>query len=122
MILLDSAVWVDHLRQPDPAVSNLLRAEEIVMHSAVLGEVLLGNFRDRGAVFRALSQLPTIESAPDSDVIRLIELHHLFGSGVGFVDVHLLAACLLNQATYLWTTDRRLMDAAKRLGVDATSP
>lgn len=121
MILLDTTIWVDHLRNSDPTVVSMLQAQAIVMHSAVLGEILLGNFRDRRAVFSALKEVPRIQGATDDDVIRLLDLHQLFGSGVGFVDAHLVAACLLTGKTYLWTRDRRLEAVASRLGISANA-
>jgi predicted nucleic acid-binding protein len=119
VILADTTVWVDHLRNAEPTVSDLLRAEELVMHSSVLGEILLGNFRNRQAVAHALGEIPKVARASDEDVIRLIERHQLYGTGVGFVDAHLVATCLLTRGTYLWTRDRKLAAVADRLGVSA---
>lgn len=118
MILADTAIWVDHLhRSPDSRLIALLEADEVVMHPHVIGEIALGDLRNRAAILRDLRTLPPINAARDSEVLALIERRRLHGAGIGYVDAHLLASTLLAPQTRLWTRDRRLRDAAERLGI-----
>ncbi|KAF0176696.1 MAG: PilT protein domain-containing protein [Alphaproteobacteria bacterium] len=118
MILIDSSVWIDHLRRAEKGVLALARDESMLTHPFIIGELALGSIKDRGAVIAALQKFPQAPVATDDEVLSLIETHALHGTGVGFVDAHLLAATLLAQAT-IWTSDKRLAAAARRLGVAA---
>ncbi len=117
MILADTALWVDHLHRGDDRMQALLEAGEIVMHPHVLGEIALGSLRNRAAVLRDLAAMPRATMAAEDEVLDLIERHRLFGAGIGLVDAHLLASALLTPDAGLWTRDRRLREAAERLGV-----
>ena len=117
MILADTALWVDHLHRGDDRMQALLEAGEIVMHPHVLGEIALGSLRNRAAVLRDLAAMPRVTMAAEDEVLDLIERHRLFGAGIGLVDAHLLASALLTPDAGLWTRDRRLREAAERLGV-----
>lgn len=119
MILVDSSVWIDHIRIPDELLATLLARHEVVSHPFVIGEIALGNIRNRGIVLAALEKLPSAEFATEDDVLRLIEQHRLYGRGIGYVDAHLLAAARLTPATSLWTRDRRLRDMAVELHLAA---
>ena len=117
MILADTAIWVDHLNRGDARLAALLEAEEIVLHPHVLGEIALGSLRNRAAILGALAAMPFVMVAGEDEVLALIEQRRLFGTGIGLVDAHLLASALLTHETKLWTRDRRLREAAERLGV-----
>lgn len=119
MILADTSVWIEHLRHGEPAASDLLAEGQMLMHPYVLGEIALGSMRDWNRVIYRLTLLPAAKPAGDLAVIDMIEAHRLQGSGIGYIDAHLLAACLLGNRTYLWTRDRRLGAIAARLGVEA---
>ena len=116
MILVDTSVWVDHLRGNDPQLTALLHRAEVLMHPFVLGEIACGNLSTRGSVLALLRQLPTAAVASGEEVLGFIERHDLHGQGVGYVDVHLLASVALRPGTRLWTRDSRLRGAAQRLG------
>lgn len=121
MILADTAIWVDHLnRGGDPIMEARLDAGEVAMHPFIRGEIALGSLRDR-ALLDDLRLLRHVVCAEDDEVIALIQRHRLFATGLGWVDAHLLAATLLTPGTHLWTRDRRLHEAAERLGVAAGS-
>lgn len=120
MILVDTSVWIDHLRHNDPILSELLQACQILAHPFVVGELALGSLRQREAVLSALRDLPQSLVASDSEAQTFIERHKLYGLGIGYVDVHLLAATFLNRDARLWTRDKRLRETAARLAVDAT--
>jgi len=117
LILADTAIWVDHLNRGDARLAALLEAEEIVLHPHVLGEIALGSLRNRAAILGALAAMPFVMVAGEDEVLALIEQRRLFGTGIGLVDAHLLASALLTHETKLWTRDRRLREAAERLGV-----
>lgn len=117
MILVDTSIWIDHLRGSDQHLSALLTEGRVVMHPHVLGEVALGSLKNRAAVLGAMSDLPPAVAATDDEVLRFIEAQGLFGLGIGYMDAHLLAAVMLAPGTRLWTRDRRLSAASARLGL-----
>jgi predicted nucleic acid-binding protein len=116
-LLADSSVWIDHLRKPDQLLAHALRRRQVVVHPFVLGEIALGSIADRAGVLAALTSLRRVRKAEDGEVLALVERHGLHGTGLGWVDAHLLAGTLLTPETRLWTRDRRLHAAAERLGV-----
>jgi hypothetical protein len=118
LILADTAIWVDHLhRGGDARMVALLDANLVLMHPHVVGEIALGSLRNRAEILRGLGEMPQAEIAREAEVLALIERHRWFGTGIGLVDAHLLASTLLTRDARLWTRDRRLHDAAERLGV-----
>ncbi|MDN2579402.1 VapC toxin family PIN domain ribonuclease [Aquibium sp. ELW1220] len=118
MILVDSVIWVDHIRQELPRLSRLLDNSETLCHPFVVGEIALGSLRDRQFVLESLSSLPQAPLADHEEVLFLLEERRLFSLGIGYVDLHLVASCLLLPGTLLWTRDRRLDAAAHYLGID----
>ena len=116
LILADSSVWLDHLRNNDPVMDQLAGEERLLMHTYVIGELSLGNLANRPAFLRRLRQIDAILKARDDDVFNLIETQRLSGSGIGWVDAHLLTSVVLAGDVKLWTRDRRLNAAAERLG------
>jgi predicted nucleic acid-binding protein len=122
VILVDSSVWIDHLHRTDFTLVDLLENAEVCVHSMIIGELALGSLRDRSAVLSLLDDLPGTAIATHAEVRQLIESHALYGSGLSLVDAHLLAAVRLSATVKLWTRDRRLRSAAKRLGVAADRP
>ena len=122
MILVDTSVWVDHLRKNDKNLVNLLGTGEILVHPFVIGEIALGNLRQREIVLNALSKLPRASVATDTEVLIFVDRHVLFGRGIGYVDAHLLAAVQLTPGVELWTNDKRLRGVAVELGLSAMSP
>jgi predicted nucleic acid-binding protein len=118
VIIADTSVWIDHFRSGDTRLASLLAAGLIQMHPFVLGELALAGFRDRRTVLDLLDRLPRAIAATDEEVVGFIEAAALHGSGIGFVDAHLLAAAKLNGAR-LWTRDKRLELAAAKLDVSA---
>jgi predicted nucleic acid-binding protein len=121
VILADTSVWVDHLRAGNRALAELLDAGQVLAHPFVIGEIVLGRLRQRETILEALSQLPRTLVATDAEVLAFIDRYELFGLGIGYVDVHLLAAVRLTAGSQLWTRDQRLFDAARTLGLAFTS-
>ncbi|CAN7287862.1 VapC toxin family PIN domain ribonuclease [Pseudoduganella sp. LjRoot289] len=119
MILADTSVWVDYLRQRDPLMKAFLGAGEILVHPFVTGELAVGNLRDREDTLHELRSLPQAIVANEDYFLHVLVGHRLFGTGLGFVDVHLLASALLEPPPLLWTRDRRLHSACVRLKISA---
>jgi predicted nucleic acid-binding protein len=117
MILVDSSVWIDHLRHGDSVLAAVLERGEVLAHPWVTGELALGRLANRAEILGLLGTLPRAMLATSAEVLAFIERHKLFGAGIGYVDAHLLAATLLTPDARLWTRDRRLHAAAERLGV-----
>lgn len=115
MILVDTSVWVDHLRASDAELAAMLSGSGVLMHPFVLGELACGNLRNRTEVLALLKDLPRAAVATDEEVLFFIERHALMGRGIGYVDAHLLAAVALGGVTRLWTRDKRLRAVAAAL-------
>jgi predicted nucleic acid-binding protein len=122
VILVDTSVWVDHLRAGDAMLAGLLDAAMVLAHPFVIGELALGNLHRRETVLNALSDLPMANVATDAEVLHFINRNTLFGRGVGYVDCHLLAATRLTAGAELWTRDKRLHGVAVQLGLAITRP
>lgn len=118
MILVDTSVWIDHLREGVQALSDLLETNSVLMHPFVIGELACGNLAFRQEILRLLRNLPTAAKASDSEVLQFIELNKLMGKGIGFTDAHLLAATALTMDASLWTHDKRLRAVARRMELD----
>jgi predicted nucleic acid-binding protein len=116
VILVDTSVWVDHFRAADSRLMALLLDGQAMSHSFVTGELACGNLRRRAEVLSLLAALPQLPTMVSEDVLRFLDEHRLMGKGLGWVDVHLLASVVASREQ-LWTKDRRLADAAHRLGV-----
>jgi predicted nucleic acid-binding protein len=119
MILADTSVWVDHLRRGEPRLSDLLDTGQILVHPFIVGEIALGQMRRRAAIVENLLNLPRVQTAADDEVLRFMQAHSLPGTGIGYVDAHLLASVQLSAGSWLWTRDRRLRTAAKHLSLAA---
>lgn len=117
MILVDTSIWVDHLRGVDNGLTGFLDAGMVLTHPFVIGELALGNLAAREIVLSSLSDLPRAVLATDAEVLHFIDRHVLSGRGVGYVDIHLLAAARLTAGTELWTRDKRLHRIAVQLGL-----
>jgi len=120
MILVDTSIWVDHLRHGDARLKALLETAQVVIHPFILGELALGNLRQRNVVLSTLRDLPHAVSAGNEEVLDFIERQALSGFGIGWVDAHLLASARLTSAS-LWTRDKRLKAVAIKLGLADSS-
>ncbi len=116
MILVDTSVWVDHLRKGNARLTALLDDGLVLVHPFVLGELALGRMKRRAEVLGLLDEMPRAEAANHEEALEFVDRHGLAGSGVGWVDVHLLVSAALTGAS-LWTLDRRLAAAAGRLAL-----
>ncbi|MEA5410793.1 type II toxin-antitoxin system VapC family toxin [Synechococcus sp. BA-120 BA3] len=116
MILVDTSVWVEHLRCGMPRLATRLLEGEVLIHPWVIGELACGHLRHRRQVLSLLQGLPAAVVASDEEVLLLIERDQLMGRGIGYVDVHLLASARLSHCR-LWAQDRRLAAVAEEHGL-----
>jgi predicted nucleic acid-binding protein len=119
LILVDTSVWVDHLRAGDTRLAALLERDLVTMHPMVIGELACGNLKDRQTLLALWRNLPQLLAATDDEALFFLEHNRLWGRGIGYVDLHLLAAVSLSNGTRLWTRDRRLRETAGQLGLAA---
>lgn len=117
MILVDTSIWVDHVRTGDRQLVALLQDGQVLAHPGVTGELALGHLARRSEILGLLHNLPQATVATDLEVLALIVIRHLFGLGIGYVDAHLLAATLLTTGSRLLTRDKRLAAIAARQGL-----
>lgn len=122
MILVDTSVWIDHLRKPEAVLQELLEVEEVITHSFVRLELALGSIANREKVLSNLSLLPHAPVAETDELFRLIELRKLYSRGIGVTDLHLIASALLGKSVSIWTRDRRLGEIAEEFGIRAPFP
>ena len=114
MVLVDTSVWVAHLRQGDVALETLLLEGRVVCHPCIIGELACGNLQRRAEILTHLQALPQAKAASQTEVMQFIENYGLMGRGLGYIDVHLLAAARLTGVP-LWTLDKRLSEVAGEL-------
>ena len=119
MNLVDTSIWVDHLRAGDIALARLLDAGSVLAHPFVNGELALGHLQQRDVILGALSGLPHANLATEGEVLHFIDRNGLFGRGIGYIDAHLLASVRLTAGAQLWTRDKRLHGIAVDLGLAA---
>lgn len=119
MILVDTSVWVDHLRSGDRKLAEYLDRGHVLAHPFVIGELALGVLRDRDGILWNLRSLPQASVAADLEILDFIERHQIAGRGIGYVDVHLLAALRLTSDAFLWTRDKRLNVVAEQMNLAA---
>jgi len=115
MILVDTSVWVDHLRSNEPALVAALETGLVLTHPFVVGELACGNLKNRSEVLALLRDLPAAQVATDAEALAFVDARALMGRGVGYVDVHLLASAALGGDTRLWTRERRLASVAANI-------
>jgi predicted nucleic acid-binding protein len=120
VILVDTSVWIEHLRSGSAKLVRLLRSGQVWTHAFIIGEIACGDLRNRSRILADLAALPLAVSATDEEVLRLIDERKLWGKGIGWVDAHLLASAALSKCP-LWTLDNALRRAANSLGADATA-
>jgi predicted nucleic acid-binding protein len=117
-MLVDTSVWIDHFRRSNHDLEYLLAEGLVSTHPFVIGELACGSLAKRKQVLDLLAALPSVLIATGDEAHAMVERHSLFGTGLGWIDVHLLASAKLSQQP-LWTTDRRLRAAAKTIGLPA---
>nr|VFJ65454.1 MAG: hypothetical protein BECKDK2373B_GA0170837_11504 [Candidatus Kentron sp. DK] len=117
MILVDTSIWVDHLRRTNEKLSALLGNDAVLIHPFVIGELACGSLHHRQRVLSGLHEIPLTAVVSNRDVMGFIERNALFGLGIVWIDVHLLAATARTESCQLWTRDKRLRLQAERLNI-----
>ena len=117
MVLVDTSVWIDHLRKNDQHLRLLLIDGEVVCHPLIIGELVCGNLKNRKEIISLLQALPMAPEIDFEEYLYFVEEHNLFGKGIGYIDIQLLASAKLSQ-TSLWTLDKRLKAIAVDFGIN----
>ncbi|MFC2556384.1 MAG: type II toxin-antitoxin system VapC family toxin [Pauljensenia sp.] len=116
-ILVDTNVWIDHLRTTDPVLVDLLERDQVCVHQSVITELALGNLKDRSIFLGALERLLIVRNVDDQGVRHFIEERRLWGRGLSAVNAALLASVVVTPGVSLWTRDKGLRQAARDVGV-----
>jgi len=117
MVLVDTSVWVSHLRKGNNELADLLNDGRVLCHPFIIGELACGNLKDRDVILSYLKLLPASVEAQPEEVLMFIESHRLMGQGLGYVDIHLIASAVLTGVS-LWTLDKKLARVAEGLRIN----
>ena len=117
MIIVDTSVWIDHLRNTNPELIQLLNKALVLTHPFIIGELACGNLHKRAQFLILMKNLPIAKEATNQEVLYFIEHNQLMGRGIGYIDSHLLASTALTAETKIWTLDKRLNNLACNLGL-----
>ncbi|MBL0945242.1 MAG: VapC toxin family PIN domain ribonuclease [Hydrogenophaga sp.] len=122
-VLVDTSVWIDHFRQGNTALVELVRLDLVLTHPMVIAEIACGTPpAPRGQTLSNLAMLQACNEASMGEVMAFIEREELYGLGCGLVDLNLLASTLITPGAVLWTLDKRLADLARRFRVAHAAP
>lgn len=116
MVLVDTSVWVVHLRNGNIGLETLLNEGHVVCHPFIVGELACGNLKNRAEILSLLQALPMAIYVEHEEVMRFIEDHTLMGKGLGYIDIHLIASAILTEIQ-VWTVDKKLNEIASKLGI-----
>jgi predicted nucleic acid-binding protein len=116
MILVDTSIWIDHLRKVNNQLKELLYANQVLIHPFIIGELTLGSMKNKAEIMKLLSELPEATSAEHDEVLQLIEEKKLEGTGIGWIDAHLVASALISGAKLI-TIDKPLHKVTESLGI-----
>jgi hypothetical protein len=119
VILADTSVWIDHFRTENAEMRRHLEKKNIVTHPYIVAELALGSLRERAKTLAWLDRLPRVPVAQLREVRQMVEMCSLYSRGIGLIDAHLLASCLIHPPTLLWTKDKQLSKVAEALGIAA---
>jgi predicted nucleic acid-binding protein len=117
MVLVDTSVWVEHLRSGNIGLENLLNEGHVVCHIFIVGELACGNLSNRSEILSLLEALPLANHAEHEEMMHLIENYSLMGKGLGYIDMHLLVSAALTKVP-IWTLDRKLKEVSSKLGLE----
>lgn len=121
MIVIDANIWIDHFRLSDPHLAELAADRRLRMHPYMIGELALGNFANHAKIIAQLEKLPAANVVSHANLMQFMAVRTLSGTGIGYVDCHLLASTLL-MGCKVWTRDKRLANQATRLQINYTPP
>ncbi len=117
MVLVDTSVWVEHLRTGNVGLENLLNEGQVVCHLFIVGELACGNLSNRSEILSLLQALPLVNHAEYEEVMHFIENYSLMGKGLGYIDMHLIVSALLTKVS-IWTLDKKLKEVSSKLGLE----
>jgi len=117
VVLVDTSVWIEHLRCGDDILARLLDGNQVLTHPFVIGEIACGNLGGRGEILSSLMDLPVLSPATESEALYFLERNRLMGRGIGYIDIHLLAAAALAPPALLWTRDQYLEAVSRSLNL-----
>ena len=116
-VLVDTSIWIEHLRKTEPVLVDLLERDQVCVHQSVITELALGNLKNRSFFLKMLERLMIVRNVDDQGVRHLVEEWRLWGRGLSAVDAALLASVVVTPGVSLWTRDKRLRQAARDVGV-----
>lgn len=116
MILIDTAIWIDHLHHSEPEVARLLDQDMVMCHPMVIGELALGSIKNRDEILALLRSQQRLRTIGSDEFLEFVHSHRLMSRGLSYVDVHLLGSTLITPGVRFWTRDRRLKKVAEELG------
>ncbi len=116
MVLVDTSVWVAHLRTGNVGLETLLDEGMVACHPFIVGELACGNLKNRAEILSLLQALPPTIQVEHEKVMKFIDGHALMGNGLGYIDIHLIASALLTEIP-LWTVDKKLNEFSSKLGI-----
>ena len=116
MVLVDTSIWIDHFQKSDSNLKKLLLAAEVVNHPYVIGELACGNLSNRLEILSLLESLPKTIIARQEEILEFINKNKLYGLGVGYIDIHLIASTLLD-GLKIWSKDKSLISVAEQFNI-----
>lgn len=116
MVLVDTSLWVAHLRNGNIGLETLLKEGKVVCHPFIVGELACGNLKNRVEILSLLQTLPMAIQGDHEEVMRFIEDHTLMGKGLGYIDIHLIVSAKVTDIP-LWTADKKLNEISLKLGI-----
>jgi predicted nucleic acid-binding protein len=117
LVIADSSIWMDHINKGNFELVGLMKQRRVRLHPMIIAEIALGSIKQRAAMLEELNAFPQVDTSSHSEVMAMVEWMKLFGTGVGYVDAHLLAATKQLHSGVLWTRDKRLHAQAERLHI-----
>ena len=116
MVIVDTSIWVDHLRTGNKHLEKLLLNAKVISHEFIIGELACGILKNRSEILTLLQALPHAPTIDHQEFLHFIDMHQLMGRGIGLVDIYLLGSAQLANVS-IWTADSRLKAAAKSLNL-----
>jgi len=121
LVLVDTSIWVSHLRAGNEKLIALLNNGDVMCHPFIVGELACGNIKNRTTILSLLQLLPMVVQVENEEVLQFIEANNLMGKGLGYVDIHLSASAVLSGVP-IWTLDKSLANIIEKLNIGYPAP